>query len=501
VRLAVALSEDPGHLNPAITTSGGVHTASEILYDGLVRITSDFEVRPSLAERWEFLDDGKRVRFHLRTDVRWHDGTPFTARDVVYSLSEVVLLYHSRSRASLGGALESVDQVDDWTVELRFDSPYAPLLQQLDVTEAPILPAHLYEGTDPLSNPANRRPVGTGPFRFERYGADGFRYAANPDYHGGRPEIDEIVWHLVPDAGTQVSALQSGQLDWIFTVPGPDRRRLAEDPSVRFVESARGPGGSNCVMTLGFNLDRPFFQDVRMRRAIAHAIDRPQMLERVLFGQGRVAEAPISSGISFAHAAGLALPRHDPEASAELLDQLGWRLDGEMRLAEDVPGVEAGTPLRFAFTHFPSFTQYGQLLRAQLRSVGIDLQLRPLEPPVFVEAVFAERDFDTNIVSYCNGPDPEIGVRRMYVSASVAPIPFSNGAGYRNPTVDSLFDEARRSLDPADRGRLYRRIQEIVVEDLPYFWLVETRSARAHRIRCQGFTADGHFAAKARCAP
>ncbi|MDX1647112.1 MAG: ABC transporter substrate-binding protein [Longimicrobiales bacterium] len=499
-RVVVGLSELPGHLNPAITTAGGVHTVSEILYDGLIRLEDDLRVRPALARAWSYLDDGRVVRFRLRTDARWHDGTPFTARDVVYSFQEVLLRYHSRTRASLGTALTGVEMVDDSTVDFRFREPYGPLLRQLDVTEAPILPAHLYSETDPLTNPANRAPVGTGPYRFVRYDADGLRYAANPDYHDGRPSIDELHWRLIPDAGTQVTALERGALDWLFAVPGPERRRLEEDPTIRLLETTRGPGGSNCVMTLGFNLDRPLFGDERTRWGIGHAIDRAQIVDRVLFGQGRVAEAPISSGIPFAHAPEVELPGHDPEAAQRLLADAGWGRDADGRwLAMDVNGVTAGTPLAFDFTHFPSFSQYAQLLRAQLLAVGIELRLRPMEPPVFVEAVFTERAFDTNVVSYCHGPDPEIGVRRMYISSNIAPVPFSNGAAYANPVVDSLFDQARRSLDVEERGDRYRRIQEIVARDLPYLPLVETESTRAHTARCSGFRAGGHFAAEARC--
>lgn len=126
---------------------------------------------------------------------------------------------------------------------------------------------------------------------------------------------------------------------------------------------------------------------------------------------------------------------------------------------------------------------------------------RPLEPAVFVDAVFTRRAFDMNIVSYCNMTDPEIGVRRMYVSSNIAPVPFSNASGYRNPTVDSLFDRARSLLDREERGRLYRRIQEILVEELPYYWLVETLSTRVHHPRCEGFSVYGRFAEAARCGP
>ncbi|MEP7344119.1 MAG: ABC transporter substrate-binding protein, partial [Gemmatimonadaceae bacterium] len=157
--LVAAISSDPGHLNTAITTNGGVHTAADLLYDGLISLGPDLQPQPSLAERWVVEDSGARYRFFLRHDVRWHDGKPFTSADVKFSFDSVLLRFHSRTRASLGPVLRSVETPDDYTVVFQFRRPYAPLLAQLDVDEAPIIPKHLYAGTDPLRNPVNMAPV------------------------------------------------------------------------------------------------------------------------------------------------------------------------------------------------------------------------------------------------------------------------------------------------------------------------------------------------------
>ena len=160
----------------------------------------------------------------------------------------------------------------------------------------------------------------------------------------------------------------------------------------------------------------------------------------------------------------------------------------------------AGTRLSIEFLHFPTFTKYGELVRQQLGAVGIGVVLKPLEPAVFAPTVFKDRNFDSNVISYCNCPDPEIGVRRMYHSSQIGPAPFTNAAAYRNPRVDALFDEASRSVERDKRSRLYRQIQEIVVQELPYYWLVETVSTRAWAARCSGFKAwTGLFAEGAFC--
>ncbi len=501
-RLVAAIDSDPGSLNPAITTSGATHTASELIYNGLVDLGPDLEPIPELAERWDVEDDGRLYRFHLREGVKWHDGRPFTSNDVTFTFQQVLLQYHARTKASILPVLRTIEAIDDTTVEFRFKEPYAPLLQQLNVTEAPILPLHIYENSDPQTNPANNEPVGTGPFKFVSYDPDReIRLERNPDYfEDGLPYLDEIVMRVIPDEGSQVTAFEAGEVDWLWSVPGPDQARLRDDPGVEFLQTAVNPGGSNCIMTVSFNLQRPILQDERVRRAFAHGLDRDQILERAQFGEGRVAAAPIHSGIGFAHATGLDLPSNDPAEAERLLDEAGWPRQGQgIRVSRGATGVPDGTPLAFDFLHFPTFAPYGELVRAQLREIGMDVTLEPLEPPTFVDTVFKERDFDTNIISYCNGPDPEIGVRRMYTSQNIGDVPFSNAAAYTNREVDRLFDEARQTVGQDDRGRLYREIQEILVDDLPYFWIVETLSTRAYRAGCTGFQPAGHFAETAYC--
>jgi peptide/nickel transport system substrate-binding protein len=261
------------------------------------------------------------------------------------------------------------------------------------------------------------------------------------------------------------------------------------------------PGGSNCIMTVSFNLDRPILKDGRVRRAIALALDREAFLAQVLFNEGKVAAAPISSEIPWAHARGLGLPPFDRAEAERLLDAVGWKKEREAaRVARGVAGVADGTRLAIDFVHFPTFAKYGELVRQHLGAVGIDVTQRPLEPAVFAPSVFKDRAFDTNVISYCNGPDPEIGVRRMYHSSQIGPAPFTNAAAYRNERVDALFDRAGQTVERERRSQLYRQIQEILAQELPYVWLVETPTTRAWSARCGGFKAwTGLFAEEASC--
>ncbi len=500
--LVAALDGEPAHLNPAITTNGGVHTAAALLYDGLLELDTAGAPQPGLATSWEVLDGGARYVFHLRQSVQWHDGQPFTSADVKFSFDSLLLRYHARTRASLSPMLLAVATPDESTVVFRFRRPYAPLLQQLDADESPILPRHLFSGQDALRNPANSAPIGTGPYRFRSHDSNrDIRLTANPRYFGGAPGIRDVVLRVIPDAATRVLALEAGEVDWLFSVPGPELARLRRARGVQLLQAAVTPGGGNCITTLGFNLDRVWFQDLRVRRALAHAINRQQIVERVLYGEGRAADAPISSRIAFAYAANLPIPAFDTLRAAALLTSAGWhRVGTAIRTARGVPGIADGTPFAVSFTVLPSQAVHGALLRAQLRAVGIDLRVIALEPGVFAQTVFTDRNFDTAIAAYCNGSDPEIGVRRQYVSASIAPVPFSNMAGYSNAEMDSLFDRAGASMVTAERTALYRRIQEIAVRDQPYVWLVETLGSRAFTRRCRNFSGSSRFAQRAVCS-
>ena len=498
--MVAAILSDPGQLNPAITTSGGVHAATELMYNGLVELDSKGRPVPELAESWSVKSGD--YTFKLRKGVLWHDGVPFTSDDVKYTFEEVLTKYHARTRASVGDAIYKIETPDPLTVIFRFYKPYSPFLQQLNVTEAPILPAHIYRGTDPTTNPANLKPVGTGPFKFESYkpGAE-LRLTANKNYFkAGLPYLDGVVFRVIPDASNQDIALEAGEVDFIYGVNGPDLPRIQANKSLATLETLTNPGGTNCIMTMSFNLDKAIFADQRTRQAILQSLDRKQFLDRILFGQGKVATAPIASGITFAYAKDLPIPAFDRAAAARLLDEAGWKRPGTgTRIADNVKGVADGTALRFRFLSFATFSAYGQLLKSQLSEVGIDVQLETIEPTPFADKVFVRRDFDTNVISYCNGTDPEIGVRRMYDIKQIGPVSFSNSSAYRSAAVSQLFEDASTRDDLNARSVIYRKIQEILVNDLPYIWLVETTGVRAFRSSCTGVTESGHFAEAASC--
>ncbi len=511
--LVVAIGSDPGSLNPAVTSNGGVHTASEMMFNGLVGWSTDGRPTPELAERWTIEGNGTAYRFELRQGVKWHDGRDFTSDDVKFTFERALLRLHSRTQTSLGSANVTIEAPDPRTVIFRFPQPYAPLLQQLNVTEAPIIPRHVYEGCQDLATvagcPANKTPVGTGPFKLDSYTIQEIRMSRNPTYfRQGLPYLDGMVQRVIPDAGTQLLALENGEIDWVGSVPGPDIERVQANQSLETAVAPRGSGGGNCTLTGVFNMrppgDRPgFFTELRTRQAFWHAVNREQAFRTVSFGQGKVAPAPINTGIAFASAPGLPLPNFDVNRARTLLDQVGWKDEGGgVRVARGVPNVPDGTRFEIDWHGFVGDqTRYGEQLRGQLRDVGIALTVKTEDNATFSANVFRNREFDTAIVSYCHGDDPEIGFRRTVDSRQISSTAFSNGAGYSNPEVDALLDRGGSEPDPARRTPIYRQLQEILVRDLPYIWLTESVSTRAYNADCTGFNHQntGLFAEGASC--
>lgn len=261
------------------------------------QLDEQFNPEPDLAESWTVSPDGRAYTFKLRTGVTWHDGQPFSSADVKFTFDEVLLKYYARTKAGLENVLDGIDTPDASTVVMRFKQPYGPLLQRLDASEAPILPRHIYAGSDVQNNPANLRPVGTGPFKFVEYQkGESVRLVRNERYFKpGLPYLDELIFKIIPQASTATLALEHGEVDYLLAPAEADVARLRQNAGIVVAISAGSAGGSNCQDTLIFNLRRPPFDKIEVRQAFAYAIDRQQILDQVKFALGKVAASPISS--------------------------------------------------------------------------------------------------------------------------------------------------------------------------------------------------------------
>lgn len=475
--VVVVASSDPGSLNPAITTSGAIHPVTDQIYNGLVGLDDQLNPVPELAKSWQISPDGKVYTFQLQPNVKWHDGVAFTSDDVKFTFEQALLKFHSRTKAGLEGVLDKIETPDPLTVIFRFKQPYSPLLQRLDVVEASIIPKHIYEGKDIMTDPANLKPIGTGPFKFVEYvKGDHITLERNPDYfRSSFPYLDKVIFKVITNATTATQALEQGEVDYLSSVSGADLTRLQKNPNITLVQGYGGSGGTLCQDTLIPNLTKAPFDKVEVRQAFYLALNRQFLVDKVYFGQGTASTGPISKQMTWAYSPNVKSYAYDPAAANKLLDQAGMAKGAD------------GTRFKVTFTAASNFARLGEAMRDQLKQVGIQLDLESLDTAAAVDKVFIKKNFDLGIASYCNGSDPEIGVRRAYVSTNIGPISFSNGAGYKNPQVDKLLDQAIAVSDRTERAKIYAEMQKIIVDDVPYFWLVDSQGYRGFRSNFQGF--------------
>ncbi len=466
--VVVAISTDPGGLNPAITSQGGVQTICGSIFSGLVNHNFDLEPVPDLALSWEVSPDGRVYTFYLAPNAVFHDGKPVTSADVKFTFDDVLMKYHSRTRASIGNNLKQITMPDEHTVVFEFDRPYAAFLALVDSTNTPILPAHIYKDTDPLTNPANVKPIGSGPFKFEEWvKGDHISLIRNESYFKtGKPYLDRVVYKVTPSAATASIAFETGEVDYFLNPSALDYERINKLENV--VVTDKGREGFATVETIVLNNSRGPLSDVRVRRALAYVVDKDYIVDKIAFGRAKPATGPISSLLKWAY-------NPDVEKYSRNLDEANRLLD-EAGLMRD----PSGERFQLNAVYPASYAKIIEALRDQFREVGVILNLNQMEFSAAVDMVYVKKDFDIGFASFENGPDPDIGVKRTLVSANIGPIPFSNGAIYRNSRMDELFSLAAAEMDKQRRAALYFEAQQIALNDVPYLWLHEPLSGTAY---------------------
>ncbi|MCP5368990.1 MAG: ABC transporter substrate-binding protein [Hyphomicrobiales bacterium] len=455
-------------LNPGVQSGAATGVPGSQIFAGLVQVGDGYKPQPYLAESWSVSDDGLTFTFKLRTDATFHDGKPVTAEDVAFSF-DVVKNNHPFGRLMFGN-LDQVTTPDAHTVVVKLSKPTPSFMQSLQPLLMPIMPKHVYgDGQDVKKHPRNNENVvGSGPFKvvenkkgehliLERY--DGF-------FRKGRPYLDRIVVRTMKEAGTRFLAFDTGEADYYaFTGYTPrEVKRLQERKDVTVTDAGYGAIGH--VNYLELNLRRKPFDDVRVREAIAHAIDHDFIVDTLFQGVSRVSLGPIHSGGAF-YVDGLPKYNGGIEKAKALLDEAGLK-----------PGPDG---VRFKMTlEIPNWGGaylgvMASYLRPQLKKVGIDVVGR--KSPDFGTWVkrVSSWDYDATMNAAWNYPDPLIGVHRLYSCDNIRNIIWTNTEGYCNKEVDAIMAKAGSSLDQAERAKLYGEFQRILAKDLPFVYLTEEK--------------------------
>ena len=494
-RLVGAIEEDPAIINPAVSTVISNFAAGCPVYSSLTRMDGKGNLHPDLALSWEVSPDALHYTFKLRPNVFWHDGTPFSARDVKFTLENITRKLHPWGRTAFAGLAEVVI-TDPQTIVLRLDRPMPALMAGTTISISAILPEHLWKDQDPLKSVYNRKPVGTGPFELVDYKpGDRLVYRKNARYYlPGQPAFDELVLRIIPDVSARVAALESGELDLLYFggLPSTEVKRVATFPNVKIVNTTQGAPAYMCI----FNLRTPVLGDVKVRQAIAHGLNRDFMRNAVMPGLADAMVGPVPSAMQLCNKA-LKDYAFDPAKAKALLDEANLRGQGgsgraRLRLLLNSSDARAN--------------RLGDIFREQLGQIGIGVDVQPLDRATLMQKGYTNSEFDMLIDSFLLGPDPAIGVERFYVSSNrfTPARPFTNNSNYSNPAVDQLFAKEKSAISLAARKPIYDEVQKLIWADVPILPLFSYRTAEAYNSKAVTGVfdvADGSKESYARARP
>jgi peptide/nickel transport system substrate-binding protein len=461
--LTLVVDPEPPTLVALTTTAVPVLKVSAKVTEGLLAYDFAQQPQPQLATAWSISKDGLQYTFHLRHGVKWHDGQDFTSADVAFSIN-LLKKVHPRGHSTFAN-LVTVRTPDPYTAVLVLSRPAPYLIKAFSASESPIVPKHVYENTDPYTNPNNNAPIGTGPFKFVKWvHGDYIEYARNPAYwDAGKPHLDRLIVKLIPDAAARSIAFETGSVDLGGDSPVPlsDLARLGQDPKLAI--ETRGYAFEGGVSRIEFNLDNPYLKQLPVRQAIAEAIDRNFIAKAIYYGYAKPISGPILPSSPYYDATPTPYP-YDPAHANALLDAAGFKRNGDgVRFAITIdPLPMSDIPNRTA-----------AYLRSALAKIGIAVTVRNQDLPTYLKRVYSDRDFDIAVNGMSNLFDPTVGVQRLYWSQNIRKgVPFSNASGYRNPQVDQLLEQAAVETDPAKRIDAFHQFQRIVERDLPDINLV-----------------------------
>ncbi|WP_311970697.1 ABC transporter substrate-binding protein [Pseudomonas baltica] len=457
--LKAVIQPEPPTLAFFINTATPTRAVASKIFDGLFDYGPDLKPRPQLAQSLDISPDGLTVTFKLRPNVQWHDGQAFTAADVKFS-AEVIWKKYAPTARRIFQNLTSVDTPDDLTVVLHLSKPAPVLVNALDVVSAPILPKHLYEGTDILNNPYNNKPVGTGPFVFKEWQRGSFISLTRNEHYweAGKPYLDGIVWKIIPDVAGRATAFETGDVQYGERNPVTfaDAKRLAKLPDLEV--STDGYNGFASWFWLMPNLRDPILGKLQVRQAIAHAIDRQALVKTVWNGYAVPATGPVSSLLKGFYDKDTQQYNYDPAEAERLLDAAGF------------PRQADGWRFKLNHDYIPYGDDYkrtGEFVRQALRKVGIDVTLRSLDLATWTKNVFTDYNFQLVSSWGANWQDPQLGVEQHFWSRSESKgTPWLNATGYANPEMDAALEDAQTQLDPAKRVLDYNKVQELAQRDL-----------------------------------
>lgn len=446
---------------PILATDSSSSDICGMVFNGLVKYDKNIRIVGDLAESWEISADGLTIAFHLRKNVRWHDGEPFTAKDVKFTYEKLV---DPKVKTPYSGDFErikSFEIIDDHAFRVTYKEPFSPALSSWGMW---IMPSHLLEKEDLNKTAFARHPVGTGPYKFKSWNTgEKIELVYNPDYFEGRPYINRYIYRIIPDEATIFLELQTNGVDLTSLTPLQYTRQTDNNFFKANYQKFRYPGFGYTYM--GYNLSDPKFQDIRVRQAINCAVDKQRIVDTVFFGLAKVTTGPFMLD-SWAYNHDVKPAGYDPLKARELLREAGWKDD-------DWDGWLEKDGSHFEFTLMINQGNNERLKAAEiiqgcLKDVGIKMKIRVLEWSTLISEFINKRRFEAVLMGWFLTRDPDNF--DIWHSSKTREGEF-NFVGYKNAEVDRLLEDGRRTFDQDKRTKIYHRIHELIYQEQPYLFL------------------------------
>lgn len=454
----------PPHFNSAIKSGATLYAAASNIFVGLVEINENFEAEPYLAKSWEISPDGLTYTFHLEEGTVFHDGKPVTSKDVAFSLG--VSKENHPFGSSMFGAVDRVETPDKYTAVIKLKQPHPALLYSVCLPLLPIIPEHVYSKGPIRDNPANIKAIGSGPFKVAEYNAGESYILERFDkfMRPGQPYLDRYIGKKHVSPSGSLIALSRGEAHSQGFIGDPQMvAKLKKEKNLTV--TSKGYQGIGETAFIEFNLRKKFTGDKRVRQAIAYAIDRDFITQKLHRGVTSKATGPIHSSSPF-YTDEVNQYEFNLEKANQLLDEAGYKRQADgMRFSLNLtyqPGVEYEQK------------NIAEYMKPQLKKIGIDINL--VAPADFQNwyTTIANWDHDLTANNNFSWSDPVIGVYRMVMSTNIKHVVWTNTSGYVNEEVDRLLNAAAVETDTNKRRALYVDFQKILAEDIPVYFTVQS---------------------------
>lgn len=429
-----------------------------MMYEPLVSVDDKARAIPHIAKDWTVKDDAKTFEWVIRDGITWHDGEPLTAEDVAFTF-KFIKNYSWPYLGSISSALkepETIKVKDGNTVVTPLKKPYAALplvLADLGL----VVPKHVWADKENPTEAKNiDNPIGSGPFQFEDRSQDQYiRFSTYDDYWGTTPDYDNAVVNIIPNTDNQILSLKKGKTDVT---------RLAPSPTIDNVKNANGvdtvSAGSTYIRYIAFQTNKRPFDDVNVRHAVAHAINRKPLIDLVMGGYGKKATSVLASGLEFYQNPDVPSYEHDVEKARQILSENGYEKQGNVRVTPEGEKMQYEFPIQ----NTGSWPRLANIIKRQLKKVGIQLDVASMESNSYTDRVTVNHNFKITVSDWRLWYDPD-----PFLSPSFEQDGSLNYAEYQNDEFDKLMEKQRAAPNPEKRKEYLYEAQRIIAEDLPWY--------------------------------